>query len=278
MRRVLLFALCVVATGCANGPAASEQPKNLDIQVAEAFRSPDVDKAAAAAMYSAADRTARLAQMLVAIDRALDVASDNLINAETISFKSKRAVNDASGVARLETDFSQGSIDSTNRNFDLAISGDGFFTVKADTESGTAYSRNGNFFVNKDGLLILGIGDGQVLLPPITIPKGTTDVIVSQEGEVSVLQAGSATKKQVGQIKLAMFTDPTSLKAIGSALYKNTDQSGEPIPGNPGQNGAGKLLQGSLERSNVSPINERLQMKFLNKWRAEIIRAIDDSK
>ncbi len=221
---------------------------------------------------------------LRALSTRIDVIANNLANAETTSFKRSRVnfedlmylmlkqpgATNASGeispagtfvglgtrISNTQLDMEQGSLESTNRSLDVGISGDGFFKVKTNLDDGVAYTRNGNFFTNKDGELVLGMGDGYKLIPPITIPKGTTDIIISQEGIVDVLQTGSATKKTVGQMKLVQFVNPQGLKLLGGSLYQRTESSGPANESNPGQLGAGKLLQGNLEGSNVDPVKE----------------------
>src|SRR5690606_4190072 len=121
---------------------------------------------------------------------------------------------------------------------------------------GTAYTRNGNFFVNNVGELVLGLGDGYKLIPPITVPVGTTDVSISQEGIVEVTRAGENQKIVVGQLKLIQFINPQGLRQLGQSLYTETDASGEPLESNPGEDGAGQILQGFLESSNVDPVKE----------------------
>src|SRR5690606_32092310 len=124
-----------------------------------------------------------------------------------------------------------GSLESTNRPLDIAIQGDGFFRVRIlDTVSdGTAYTRNGNFDVNAEGELILNMGDGYRLIPPVNIPPDATEISISTDGVVEVLRAGSETPTQVGQLQIAQFVNPQGLKLLGGSLYIQTEASGDPI-------------------------------------------------
>lgn len=223
---------------------------------------------------------------LRALSTRIDVVANNLANAETTAFKRSRvnfedlyylalkqpgttaANGDVSPagiyvglgvrVSNTQLDTEQGSMENTGRQLDVGISGQGFFKVKIldSVSDGFGYTRNGNFFVNKDGQLILGMGDGYRLEPAITIPRGTTDVSISADGRVEVIQAGSSRKVTVGQLQVAQFVNPQGLNLLGGSIYTKTDSSGEPIMGKPGENGAGQVLQGFLEASNVDPVKE----------------------
>jgi len=223
---------------------------------------------------------------LRALSTRIDVVANNLANAETTAFKRSRAnfedlmyltlkqpgTASASGdispagifvglgvrISNTQLDLEQGSMESTNAPWDVAIQGNGFFRVKVNDSvgDGTAYTRNGSFFVNQEGELILGMGDGYKLVPPISVPTGATQVSVSQDGIISVLAAGSETPVQVGQLQISQFVNPQGLNLLGGSLYQETESSGGPITTNPGESGAGDLLQGYLESSNVDPVKE----------------------
>jgi flagellar basal-body rod protein FlgG len=161
-------------------------------------------------------------------------------------------------ISNTQLDLEQGSLERTDRPLDVGLQGAGFFKVKVmDTiGDGTAYTRNGNFFVNNDGELVLGMGDGHKVIPAITIPPDATDVSISQDGNISVIRAGQQDPTNVGQLELTTFVNPQGLKLMGGSLYQETNASGEPITGNPGENGTGTILQGFLETSNVDPVKE----------------------
>jgi flagellar basal-body rod protein FlgG len=223
---------------------------------------------------------------LRALSTRIDVVANNLANAETTAFKRSRTnfedlfylalkqpgTTSANGdispsgiyvglgvrVSNTQLDTEQGSLENTGRQLDVAISGQGFFKVKIlDTISdGTGYTRNGNFFVNRDGDLVVGMGDGYKLEPKITIPKGTTDISISADGNVEVIKAGSNAKQKVGQLAINQFVNPQGLNLLGGSIYTQTEASGPPLESKPGENGAGQVLQGFLESSNVDPVKE----------------------
>ena len=233
------------------------------------------------ALYSAATGMA-------AIETKLDVIANNLANVETTAFKTDRAnfedlfyrhdklpgAEDTAGqytptgisvglgsrVESVQTDFVQGSFEQTARELDLAIEGPGFFQVM-DPDGETRYTRAGNLSKNSNGDLVVGSAmTGRLIEPPISIPEDATYVVVSAEGIVSVRQPGNNTLSQVGQIELAYFVNPDGLLKQGENLYAETDASGAPTLGNPGQDGIGVVRQGMLEGSNVEPVRELINL------------------
>src|SRR3954471_22288716 len=172
---------------------------------------------------------------LRALSTRIDVVANNLANAETTAFKRSRvnfedlyylalkqpgttaANGDVSPagiyvglgvrVSNTQLDTEQGSMENTGRQLDVGISGQGFFKIKVldSISDGFGYTRNGNFFVNKDGELILGMGDGYRLEPKLTVPKDTTDISISQDGKVEASVAGQNRKVAIGQLQVAQF-------------------------------------------------------------------------
>jgi len=121
---------------------------------------------------------------------------------------------------------------------------------------GFGYTRNGNFFVNNQGDLVLGMGDGYKLQPPIQIPQGATDISISESGIVEVRRAGQDKAQRVGQLEVTQFINPQGLRLLGGSIYVATEASGPPTDSRPGEDGAGVMLQGYLESSNVDPVKE----------------------
>jgi flagellar basal-body rod protein FlgG len=223
---------------------------------------------------------------LRALSTRIDVVANNLANAETTAFKRSRvnfedlmylqlkqpgttngagdvspagiAVGLGVKISNTQLDLEQGPMENTGRQLDVGIQGTGFFRVKImdSIGDGFGYTRNGNFFVNSNGELVLGMGDGYKLQPPIKIPDGVTDIAIGQDGTVEVVKAGTNTKSTVGQLKLTNFINPQGLKLLGGSLYVPTEASGPPLESNPGENGTGTILQGFLEGSNVDPVKE----------------------
>ena len=209
----------------------------------------------------------------------LAVIANNLANTETPGFKRSRVVledlsyrhetmpgaEDTAGqftptgisvgrgvrVSAVLTDFRQGAFEHTGRRLDVAIDGAGFFSV-TDPTGDICYTRTGAFSCNANGNLVLGsAGTGRLLEPPITIPEDATAITISPEGIVSVRQQGNSQMSQVGQMQLARFINPAGLLKLGENLYAETDASGAPTTGTPGQDSLGRLRQGMLEMSNV---------------------------
>ncbi|HEX8322311.1 MAG TPA: flagellar basal-body rod protein FlgG [Tepidisphaeraceae bacterium] len=223
---------------------------------------------------------------LRALSTRIDVVANNLANAETTAFKRSRmnfedlmyltlkqpGAQNAAGelspagtfvglgvkISNTQLDLEQGPMENTNRPLDVAISGNGFFRVKVDPNlgDGFAYTRNGNFFINKDEQLVLGMGDGYRLDPPITIPRDTVDTSISRDGVVQVLRSGQVAKQIVGQINLHQFVNPQGLNLLGGSMYQETDASGTALESKPKENAAGELQQSFLEGSNVDPVKE----------------------
>ncbi len=232
---------------------------------------------ATAALYSAATG-------LRALSTRIDVISNNLANAETNGFKRSRvnfedlmylqlrqpgttnAAGDVSPagifvglgtkISNTQLDTEQGPLESTGRPLDVAIQGNGFFKVKVSVGNGEAFTRNGNFMTNNNGELVLGIGDGYKLIPPIKLPSGATDVTISQDGNIDVVDPSTGTKTNVGQFKLSQFVNPQGLKLLGGSLFVATEASGAAVESKPQENGAGLVQQGYLESSNVDPVKE----------------------
>jgi len=225
---------------------------------------------------------------MIALETKLDVIANNLANMETVSFKRDRAnfedlfyrqekmpgTQDTAGqytpvgimiglgsrVSGVQSEFVQGSFKQTGGQLDVAIEGPGFFQVM-DPNGMTYYTRAGNFSKNANGNLVLGSANmGRLLQPPITIPPDAIEISISPEGMVSVRQPGSQNMSQIGQIELAMFVNPQGLLKLGENLYAETDASGAPTLGNPGQDGLGLLRQNSLEASNVEPVHELIDL------------------
>jgi flagellar basal-body rod protein FlgG len=229
-----------------------------------------------------------------ALDTALNVTANNLANINTVGFKRSRTnfedllyqakrepgvpnVDDVpsphgilvglgSKVSGTQLDFTTTSVVEGVKT-DLAIEGEGFFQVQAlhDGEQITAYTRAGNFVVNRDGEMVLGNSVGSPMEPPVSIPLDAErdSLRVNERGEVFVRVGGTDT--QVGQITLARFVNPEGLLSTGKNLFIATEASGEPLEGNPGEDALGLIQQGFLEQSNVDPIKELISLIFTQR-------------
>jgi len=153
--------------------------------------------------------------------------------------------------------FTEGDLTPTGNPLDLAITGDGFFQVQY-PDGSTVYTRDGALKISSDGRIVTS--EGYPILPEITIPQDATSVSVGTDGSVQVMQFGSDTPTDIGQIELARFINPSGLSAIGRDLLVQTAASGDPITDVPAQNGLGEIDQGYLEMSNVKVVDEMVNM------------------
>jgi flagellar basal-body rod protein FlgG len=215
----------------------------------------------------------------------LDVISNNLANVGTSGFKRARVAFEdllyqtlrqpgasSSQQTQLPTGlqlgtgvrptatvrmFTQGNLQQTGNQFDIAINGHGFFQVQL-PDGGTAYTRDGSFHVDANGSLVTS--NGFALSPAITIPPNAQSVTVGQDGTVSVTVQGQAASQNVGQVQLVNFVNPGGLESRGQNLYIETSASGTASANAPGTNGLGLLQQGYVETSNVNVVEELVSM------------------
>jgi flagellar basal-body rod protein FlgG len=172
--------------------------------------------------------------------------------------------------------FSQGDFSSTNNPLDLVIQGQGFFQIKQ-VNGQIAYTRNGSFQLNRDGNLVTA--DGDLLDPQITIPPDQVGITIGADGTVSVTRAGQNQPEQVGKIELALFQNPAGLQNMGKNLLLATQASGEAVTGTAGENGLGTLLCGYTEQSNVSVVEEMVNMIISQRAyeaNSKVIRTADE--
>ena len=222
---------------------------------------------------------------LSAQDMNLTTISNNLANVSTTGFKRDRAefqdllyqikrqpganttqdnqlpsgLQLGTGVRIVGTqkNFTAGSLQTTDNPLDMAINGRGFLQVL--TPDGTvAYTRDGSFHLNSDGQIVTS--NGNALEPAIVVPAETQTFTVGNDGTVSVTVAGNATPQIIGNIQTADFINPAGLQATGNNLFLETAASGAPQVGTPGLNGLGTVLQNTLENSNVSVVEEMVNM------------------
>lgn len=181
-----------------------------------------------------------------------------------------------SRIVATARNFSAGNIRSTGAPLDLAIEGQGFFQL---TLSGgeIGYTRAGALHLNGEGQLVTA--EGTPLQPNITIPGNATSVSISKDGIVSVTVAGDGAPQQVGTLELATFQNAAGLEARGGNVFVATTASGDPQTGVPGADGLGTLVQGFLEDSNVSVVEEMVNMilgQRAYEANSRVIRAADE--
>ncbi len=147
----------------------------------------------------------------------------------------------------------QGNLSPTDNTFDMAVQGNGYFQIQM-PDGTTAYTRDGTFQLNADGLVVTH--DGYSVLPAITVPDNAVDVAINTSGEVQVKLDGQVDYQNVGQLQIANFANDTGLESVGSNLYLETTASGAALTATPGSSGYGTILQGFLETSNVNAVEE----------------------
>ena len=213
----------------------------------------------------------------------MDVISNNLANVSTTGFKRSRAVFEdllyqtlrqpgaqssqqtqipsglqiGTGVRPIAAEriHTQGNLQQTSNNLDVAIQGSGFFQVLM-PDGTTAYTRDGSFQTDSQGQLVTA--SGYPVQPALTIPANSTSLTIARDGTVSSTVAGVST--QIGSLQLATFINSTGLQSQGENLYAETASSGTPSTNVPGTNGAGVLNQGFVETSNVNVVEELVSM------------------
>jgi len=152
----------------------------------------------------------------------------------------------------------QGDLSATGNPLDLTIEGQGFFQVQLPSGD-IGYTRSGAFHLDAQGNVVTA--DGNPIEPSVTIPQGATSITIGSDGTVSVTLPGQQAAQQVGNIQLALFPNPGGLNSIGKNLFLPTTASGDPVLGTPGgSDGLGQIEQGYLEQSNVSVVDEFIQM------------------
>jgi flagellar basal-body rod protein FlgG len=177
----------------------------------------------------------------------------------------------------VSKEYVQGSLKQTSNELDMAIDGAGFFQVSR-PDGTTMYTRAGSFKHDSTGNVVTG--DGDPLIPSITIPSGALKVDVGQDGTVSALLPGVSQATQVGQIQLVRFDNPAGLIAQGNNLFTESSSSGPAQQGTPGfSTGFGLIQQGFLEISNVNIADEMVNMIVAQRayeLNAKAIQASDD--
>ncbi len=211
----------------------------------------------------------------------VDVISNNLANVSTTGFKksvnefqdllyesikvpgsptspdteSPTGIQVGVGVrpAAVSKIFSQGELVQTDNELDVAIDGQGFFQIEM-PDGDTAYTRDGALKLDSTGQITNA--NGFPVLPVITVPDGSQDIVISEDGIVSVVLAGETESTEIGTMEIAIFTNPSGLLSGGSNLFFETNASGTSTVGAPTDDGFGLLLQGFLEGSNVNIVSE----------------------
>ncbi|MCS6810383.1 MAG: flagellar basal-body rod protein FlgG [Tepidimonas sp.] len=153
--------------------------------------------------------------------------------------------------------YSQGNLQQTDNNLDVAINGNGFFRVQL-PDGTIAYTRDGSFKLNNQGQIVTN--QGYLLVDTPTVPANARSLTIGKDGQVTVLVPGQTAPQLIGQITLANFINPAGLEPLGQNLFLESQASGAPNEGTPGAEGFGQTLQGFLESSNVNVVQELVNM------------------
>jgi flagellar basal-body rod protein FlgG len=250
------------------------------------------------ALYSAA--SGMTAQQL-----NVDNIANNLANANTAGYKSRQAqfqdllyqnmvtpgasagqqttvptglqVGLGTRTSSNEIIFTQGNFQETDNPLDLVIQGKGFFQIKLPSGE-VAYTRAGSFHTDQNGNIV--DSNGNQLQPTVTIPADAQTLTIATDGTVSYTLPNQTASQVAGQIQLANFQNPAGLNNMGQSLYSPTDASGQPVTGNPGgAEGIGTVLQGYTEQSNVSVVNEFINLIVAQRTyeaNSKVVKASDE--
>ena len=229
--------------------------------------------------------------------KRLDVISNNMANADSVGYKDERVTsqafdqvlsikiragsqayhNQAIGhlslgvkIGEVYTDYSQGSVRQTNGTYDLALSGSGFFTLKVVDKAGnahTCYTRNGQFTLTKEGLLVDSEGNAvQGEGGDIVIDPSSKSVTISRTGQII------ADGKQIDTLKITDFEDYNYLSKYGDTMY-------EALSGATEKDASAEILQGYTEQSNVQVVKEMVDMITVTRAyeaNQKVIRSYDN--
>jgi len=236
----------------------------------------------------------------------VDTIASNLANSNTTGFKARRAQfqdllyqnviqpGAAAGQQTIvpaglqlglgtrassnEIIFTQGDFSQTSNPLDVVIQGSGFFQVVQASNGTVAYTRAGNFQLNAQGSLV--DSSGNLLQPTITLPQNAQSITIAPDGTVSYTLPNQIAAQNAGQIQLATFVNPAGLNSLGQNLYQPTNASGDPVVGVPGgSEGLGTLLQGYTEQSNVSVVDEFVNLIVSQRAyeaNSKVVKAADE--
>ena len=223
---------------------------------------------------------------MVAQQTHLDVVTHNLANVNTQGYKKRRAdfedlmyqigrepgspvepnslvptgiqVGLGTRVIATPSFMVQGNFQITDGALDWAINGEGAF-FQVDLGNGQiGYTRGGSWQIDDQGQIV--DENGLLLEPAITVPENTVSISLSPTGLVTAKVGDEIELQELGQIQLARFVNPTGLRAYGDRVFLETPASGQPILGNPGEDGMPTVVQNVIEMSNVQVVEEMVEM------------------
>jgi flagellar basal-body rod protein FlgG len=222
---------------------------------------------------------------MVAQQQQVDITANNIANVNTTSFKKDRAefkdllydqlnftngatsetTNNPKGIdvglgvkiSAIHKEFKVGNLIETGNEFDMAINGSGFFQITM-PDGEIAYSRDGTFTLDSEGTLVNS--SGYPVEPEIVVPDGMSEISIGLDGTISGVDSTSGETTVLGNLTLVNFVNPAGLKPLGDNLYRQSSVSGDATEQTPGTNGAGTIVQGFLEASNVQLVKEMVDL------------------
>lgn len=242
---------------------------------------------------------------MLAQERNVEVTSNNIANMRTTGYKKQRAefqdllyqdlrrtgsststtgtsvpvgiqIGSGTRLAATARIMSQGSVENTGKELDVAIRGEGFFQIQL-PDGRIGYTRDGSFEINADGQMVTV--DGYGVVPNITFPDNARSITINKEGQVQVSVANNAALTTLGQITIARFTNKAGLDAMGDNLFLETGASGAPQVANPASPGFGNLLQNHLEMANVNAvaeISDLIAAQRAYEMNSRVVKAADE--
>jgi flagellar basal-body rod protein FlgF len=217
----------------------------------------------------------------MALHRELDVVANNMANVNTHGFRREAMqfqeylmpVASADGFPSPDRrlsyvqdrstfhDLGKGPLERTDDPFDVAIEGDGFFTVEAPDGQGERFTRNGSFQVDTQGQLVTSTGLkvlGQS--GPIVLDPQDTSIVVASDGTISDKDGVR------GRLRVASFANPQALVKEGDSLFRTPDGQAP----NALAAGSVHVAQGMVEGSNVKAVLEMSRLIEINRAYASL--------
>jgi flagellar basal-body rod protein FlgG len=223
---------------------------------------------------------------MLANQRALDVVSNNLANANTTGFKRAVAhttdvgyqagltapvgpngldvhllgVGEGAQLGDINSEFTPGNVQATGNPFDVALQGDGFFQV-SQPDGTTGYTRDGSFTLDSTGRLVTsgGLPVQSATGGMLVVPQGSLSAQLDDTGQLIATDA-TGTNQVIGAVGITQFANNAGLQANGQNLWTATAASGTPVPIAQGANNAPVMVAGALEGSNVDMADEFTRM------------------
>ena len=282
---ITLALLCavVVASGCCAGGdrfltqslekelrSSQEIERELAALVEAIGQSRDKQEDLLAMLGTRLDQSDVLVHLLESIDMVIDMTLQNVKNAQTYGYKKARAIFDGERVIEVYRVFAQGRLHHTGASLDLAISGRGFFMLDM-PDGSTAYTRHGHFVLGPN--MEIMISSGYLLEHTHILPKDPFEIVIGKNGSMNVMNLNTG-RITVSHLPLAVFENPEALSALDNMFFKETMASGLPVICQPGEDGAGFIHAGFLEKSNVILAEEMHALHILQTWKNGIERAI----